>query len=370
MIRVFGQTDTDFSSNGDVVLNPFKAKIHKEDNGDFYLDLELPLEHEEYLTPGNIVVANTPQGDQAFRIGNITKTRRKITTKCWHVFYDTLYHMFVSEITNATPPAETCASMLNRLNTSLAVYPASDFTITTDITGTSIFSAKLCTFYDALMSIVNKFNGHLVRDNWNIAVNSSIGEDKGVTIRYGSNLKDISRSENWDDVCTRIYPLGKDGTRLQGAYYIDSATQYTLKYTKTVSFSQDNIKREYYDTQADYQAALNIDLLSSARAYLDEHCVPEVNYTMSAIPEVVSDIGDTFRVVDELLGVDILASVKMYEYDCITERYLTLEFGNKLKSAKGMGRSLSRLVSLQTGGFIGDRQLTFSDGGTVSWVDV
>lgn len=33
MIRVFSPTDTDFSSNGDIVLYPYKAKVHKEDNG-------------------------------------------------------------------------------------------------------------------------------------------------------------------------------------------------------------------------------------------------------------------------------------------------------------------------------------------------
>jgi len=31
MIKVFSATDTDFSSNGDAVLRPFRAKVHKED---------------------------------------------------------------------------------------------------------------------------------------------------------------------------------------------------------------------------------------------------------------------------------------------------------------------------------------------------
>ena len=88
MIKVFGQTDTSFGSNGDVVLRPLKAKVHKEDNGDFYLDLETGLEYVDYLVEGNIVVAPTPQGEQAFRVGNVTKTKSKLTTKAYHVFYD------------------------------------------------------------------------------------------------------------------------------------------------------------------------------------------------------------------------------------------------------------------------------------------
>ena len=40
MIRVFQPSDTTFTSNGDVVLRPLRAKVHKEDNNDFYLDIE------------------------------------------------------------------------------------------------------------------------------------------------------------------------------------------------------------------------------------------------------------------------------------------------------------------------------------------
>ena len=32
MIKIFGSTDKDFTSNGDVVLQPLRAKVHKEDN--------------------------------------------------------------------------------------------------------------------------------------------------------------------------------------------------------------------------------------------------------------------------------------------------------------------------------------------------
>ena len=88
MIKLFGQTDKSFLSNGDIVLHPFRAKVHKEDNGDFYLDLETGLEYVDSLVEGNIIVANTPQGDQAFRITNPVKTKSKISVKAYHVFYD------------------------------------------------------------------------------------------------------------------------------------------------------------------------------------------------------------------------------------------------------------------------------------------
>ena len=88
MIKVFGQADTSFSSNGDVVVQPFKALVHKMDNGDFYLDFECSPDFLDYVTSNNIIVAPTPQGEQAFRIGNVSNTRRKITAKIPHLFYD------------------------------------------------------------------------------------------------------------------------------------------------------------------------------------------------------------------------------------------------------------------------------------------
>ena len=36
MIRLFGVNDTTFSSNGDLVLKPLEAIVHKEDNGPFF----------------------------------------------------------------------------------------------------------------------------------------------------------------------------------------------------------------------------------------------------------------------------------------------------------------------------------------------
>ena len=49
MIRVFQPADTTFTSNGDVVLRPLRAKVHKEDNNDFYLDIETSTEFADYL---------------------------------------------------------------------------------------------------------------------------------------------------------------------------------------------------------------------------------------------------------------------------------------------------------------------------------
>ena len=88
MIKLFGITDKDFSSNGDAVITPLKAKVRKEDNRKFYLSLETDISYADLLTANRIVVAPTPQGEQAFRIKNPEKTKHKITIKAPHISYD------------------------------------------------------------------------------------------------------------------------------------------------------------------------------------------------------------------------------------------------------------------------------------------
>ena len=57
MIKLFGINDTLFNSNGDKVIIPLRAKVHKEDNGSFYLDFECSLEYINNIVAGNILVA-------------------------------------------------------------------------------------------------------------------------------------------------------------------------------------------------------------------------------------------------------------------------------------------------------------------------
>lgn len=343
MIKVFGQTDTSFSSNGDVVLRPLKAKVHKEDNGDFYLDLETGLENINYLVEGNIVVANTPQGDQAFRIGNVHKTKSKLTTKAYHVFYDSKNYL----IADSYVVDKTCNDALDHLNN--ATEPQSEFTTISDVSTVNSFRCVRKSLYEAIMTVVSRWGGHLVRDNFNIAIRTSIGQDNGVTVQYKKNLKDITCEENWDNVVTQLLPVGKDGLLLNAldpsaSLYVTSEIQYELPYTKTVSFTQDSINQEDYPSEEAYQQALVSDLMMQAIEYVEANNVPQVNYTLKANLEKITDIGDTVEVIDDRLGILMLTNVIKFDYDCILEQYTEIEFGNFKQSLSGLVSNITASV--------------------------
>ena len=339
MIKLFNSTDTLFSSNGDKIIIPTKAKVHKEDNGSFYLDLETSLDYINDIVQGNLLVANTPQGDQAFRISNVTATRKKITAKCYHVFYDSENYL----IQDSYVVDKNCNDALDYLNSSTS--DTSPFTTLSDITSINSFRCVRKSLYEAIQTILERWGGHLVRDNFTIKIMSSIGQDNGVTIRYGKNLKSITCESNWDNVVTKLMPVGKDGILLNALdstqdVYVYAGLTYSIPFTKTVSFEQ-NINQEDYETEEEYQQALIDDLKQQADDYVNTNCYPQTNYTLKANVEKITDIGDVIEVDDERLGITLLTNVISYDYDCILGKYTELEFGNFTQKLSNLMSTIS-----------------------------
>jgi phage minor structural protein len=186
MIKLFGATDTTFATNGDLVIIPTFANVHKEDNGEFYLELETDIEYVEELTSGRIIVANTPQGDQAFRISSADLTRSKIKIKALHLFYDSANYL----IKDSYVQGKNCNYAIDHLND--ATDRESPFTVWSDVSTIASYRCVRTSLCEAIQNVIERWGGHLVRDNWTINIYNTIGADNGVTVRYKKNLKEIS----------------------------------------------------------------------------------------------------------------------------------------------------------------------------------
>lgn len=319
MIKIFNPTDTNFISNGEVILKPFKAKVKKEDNGAYYLEYEVDISADQYIVKDNIIVANTPQGQQAFRIGNFEKTRKKIRGNAYHVFYDSQRY-FIEAVKQDNINCNVAIDTINSATSDL-----SPFTVASNIANTNNIDFTTVSLYEAFTELINLYGGHIVRDNFSVAINGTIGTDNGVTIQYKKNMKELQASYNWDNVVTKLYAVGKDGVTLDNKY-IYSEIQYSIPYTKKVSFEQDINSENYPDNEA-YVYALKQDLEQLATEYVNKHSVPEVNYTVRANVEKVTDVGDTIEVKDYRLGIDLLTNVISYTYNCLTKKYESIDFG-------------------------------------------
>lgn len=342
MIKVFNADERVFTNNGEKILNPLKAVILKEDNGDYELELETRIEDKDYIVNDKIIVCDTPWGEQGFRVYNPQKKNNKITCSCKHLFYDTAVYL----IADSYVVDKNCNDALDHLNNACdAVTP---FTTLSDIQ--QINSARIVrkSLEEAISVVLERWGGHLVRDNFNIEIRNTIGQDKGVTLRYGKNIQDIQVKEDWSNVVTKLLPVGKDGLMLDDKYITTSDLSpsepnyellYDKPYTKTVTFTQDLPEDDYkVDGELDedaYNTALIDDLRTQAIAYIRENCVPKINYSVKANIDNVTDVGDTIEVYDERLNINLMTSVISVKWDCIQKRYTEVNFGNfssKLKN--------------------------------------
>ena len=327
MLKLFGTTDTNYSTNGDKILIPTYQHIIKQDNGEFALDCELPLLYIDDIQSNRILVSNTPAGEQAFRITDIEKRKTKIKVKAYHISYDSQNYI----IQDSYVVGKDGNGAINHLNDATDI--PSPFTVSSDILATNSYRCVRKSLYEAWNDMLERWGGHLVRNNYNVAINDSIGQDNGVVVRYAKNLKDISATYDWEDVATKLLPVGKDGILLPEVY-VYGLEQYDIPYTKVIHFEQDDIVQEDFVDENDdpdeeaYHIALIDNLREQAEQYLQDNYLPKVNYTLDANLEKITDVGDTIEVIDERLGINIMTNLISYDYDCILEKYIQLEFGN------------------------------------------
>lgn len=280
----------------------------------------------------------------------MTKTQHKLVSKCNHVFYDSRNYL----IADSYVVDMNCNDALNHLNN--ATEPTSEFTTHSDVGNVDSFRCVRKSLYEAIQTVIERWGGHLVRDNFDISIKANIGVDNGIIIQYKKNLKDITTQENWDNVVTKLLPVGKDGLLLNALdpnaeIYVESSVQYSLPYTKTVTFTQDEINQEDFPNETAYIQALVNDLYSQALDYLEINQVPQINYTLKANLDKVTDIGDTVEVIDERLGINLMTYVIGFVYDCIFGQYTEVEFGNFTKTLSGLigniTASVDKTVSAQ-----------------------
>lgn len=326
MIKIYEPTEVLFDHNGLKILHPTKAEIYIEDNGDYYIDVESSIDDLEYLQEGMIIRAATRWGEQGFRLTNPVRKNNKISVKGYHLWKDSSkYIIFNSYVEN-----KNCNDALDHLNSACDV--GTPFTTISDITTINSTRIVRQSFEEAIATVIEKWGGHLYRDNWVIGVKSKIGEDRGITIKYGKNSTNIEANEDWSNVVTKIMPVGYDGITLPEKY-LEAETQYSVPYTKVIKFEQDINQDDYKDEKGnlkeeEYKEALIEDLRNKAKSYLNENQYFKCNYKVKAHIEGVIDLGDVIVVEHKRLGINLTTNVISLKYDCIRDKYIEIEFGN------------------------------------------
>ena len=340
MISMYESSENSFNHNGLKILHPKKCEVFKEDNGDYYIELEDSTDNISYYQANMIIKCPTPfpEGSQLFRIVNPEIKNNYIYVKAKHIYFDTKnYIIFDNYIVD-----KNCNYALNHLNSN--TDKLSPFTTTSNINTLSTFRCVRNSLEEAINTVIERWGGHLVRNNFNISILDEIGADRGIQIKYSKNLKELKVNENWDDVVTKILPVGKDGLLLPEKYIELEEELYDIPFTKVISFDQE-LERDDYSSDEEYTNALTTDLRNKATVYLEDNKLPKVNYSLSANLDYITDVGDTVYLEHPKIKLALKINVISVKYDVIAQKFKNIEFGNFKNSLKSLIQNVNKVAS-------------------------
>ena len=325
MITIHEKTAKTFDTFGLGALVPSHCVVEEELNGAYELELKHPYDDGgkwKRIERGRILYASTPRGMQPFRIYYVKPSMKEISVNARHIFYDLL--------DNQCEPIShsgTATAALAAMQTAFA-YPM-PFSFDTDISLTGTLATGRMNPVQALLSdddeatsFVKGYGGELLRDGFRVSVKAALGQDRGVSIRYGKNLVGLEVTEDESNVKTRIVCYGKNGS-----VTLDSPHLGDYIYPKIYTLEDEN------KTLSEVQA--------EGQKLLDEGCdIPSINikvdfvalektveYREYAVLEEVF-LGDMVTVINTKMGFRKRAKVISYEWDCLLEQYNDVELGD------------------------------------------
>ena len=321
MITIHEKTAQTFDTIGLGTLVPGSCIVTEELNGAYELEMKHPYDDGgkwKRIERGRIIYASTPRGMQPFRIYYVKPSMKEIAVNARHIFYDLLDNQ-CEPITHSG----TATAALAALQAAFA-YPM-PFSFDTDISITGTLTTGRMNPVQALLSdddeatsFVKGYGGELLRDGFRVSVKAALGQDRGVSIRYGKNLVGLEVTEDESNVKTRIVCYGKNGSATLDSPHLGDYIYPKTEENKSIS-----------------------EVQAEAQKLLDEGCdIPSINikvdfvalektveYREYAVLEEVF-LGDMVTVINTKMGFRKQAKVISYEWDCLLEQYNDVELGD------------------------------------------
>ena len=325
MITIHEKTAKTFDTFGLGALVPSHCVVEEELNGAYELELKHPYDDGgkwKRIERGRILYASTPRGMQPFRIYYVKPTMKEIAVNARHIFYDLLDNQ-CKPITHSG----TATAALAALQAAFA-YPM-PFSFDTDISITGTLTTGRMNPVQALLSdddeatsFVKGYGGELLRDGFRVSVKAALGQDRGVSIRYGKNLVGLAVTEDESNVKTRIVCYGKNGSAT-----LDSPHLGDYIYPKIYTLEDEN--KTLSEVQEEAQALLDGGCdIPSINIKVDFVALEKtVEYREYAVLEEVF-LGDMVTVTNTKMGFQKQAKVISYEWDCLMEQYNDVELGD------------------------------------------
>lgn len=327
MICIYDKTTEKggFDNNGLAILDEcISAILNNNLNGDYSLEILYPVTSHKakYLEELNIIKAD----GQLFRIYKVERSQvDNLKVKVWarHIFYDLAFFFIESaKILNA--------NMKEAMEMSIPPEVQAVYSITASEGTVAPFAVKEINSVDAMFRLIEVYGGELERDNFNITIKPFMGEEQGILIRYGKNIKGLTLTLDSSLVASRIYPVGDNDLVLPERYI-------EMKGTKPLPF--DITKKVEFKECKDVES-----LRAKASQYAKTAIIPKMNIAIDFIElskteeykNFVSltrvNLGDLVDVYHEKLGLTTKLRVVRKQIDLINPMNTKIELGDPLNT--------------------------------------
>lgn len=330
MITLFKADETIFSHDGVEVLDDIVISSYTSwsENGKWVSESKFKKDYDksESIKEGMILQLPTEKGLQLFRILKLNKKNKKyITTTGQHIAFD-FENNFIQDINIVEKSGRAAIKQIQG-----GTVFNSKYNLTSNID--TVASARMVR-KNGITSLVgsddncfiNRWGGYLVLDNFNISMNTSVGQDRGVEVLIGKNLTDMECSIDISSVVTGINPITYDGLTLpEGVYYSSLLKNYPEPRIKEFKFdnikykySENNYDEEGYETLEEVYAAIRVEcdkLFNESN--IDK---PNCNLRLNVI-----DLTKT----DQYKGIEL--NERIFQGDIITANLEEYGFNVKLK---------------------------------------
>lgn len=350
MIQIYKPENTNFKANGDMPLLPEKALVHATLNGAWNLELQHPIDGEgrwKYITEEAAVKVPSFNGEQLFRIKHTEKTESGVTATAEPIFMDAKEDCFLEDI---RPTNKTGQEALN-----LMLAPNKKYSAKSDITVRNTAYYEYKNFIEALNSnednsFISRWGGEIFFDNYEVIVNKKQGNDYGVQILYGKNIKKDGIQEEIDtrEVVTRIFPKAYNGYKSTNPVDSELINKYPTVKIATMTF--DDVKMQQDASEEDRANGIIIcETQKELDKALEEKCrqqyesgIDKPKLSMSVEIVLLENteeyreykelekvgLGDTVHCKHSKLGITTDARVIELEYDCLKKKTTQVELGD------------------------------------------
>lgn len=343
---IFGKTklEVDKSLDPSKVTSLVTTKLEERAEvnlGGWYVDIESPLSEKDKYEQDYIVLVETKaMGLQPFRITNPEVKKRRVFSRAYHVLFDS--ELYVVE--NYESSNNATLTVLNGLNDNLD--RPSPFSYVVTHSGSTSHDFTDMTLFEAFEYLVDNKGAYIQADWYKIIVRNDLGEDRGVTISHGKDLEDITGTEDWSTVVTKIIPETSDGIKLPERY-LTSDIQYNRPYTRKVQIDVDidKIKEVNPDkSEEELKPIIQSHLRENAEHYLEKAKYPQVTYRVRSNVKEELNLWDHILVKHPAITINlplegeinqedidklgIPTRVLAYTYDVLDKRTKEIDYGD------------------------------------------